>query len=153
MPEERAEKKKVAPRKKIEWFINSVLVLIYSLLLVGCFFILLPPYMPTHVILGDWISFFLVVLVSVYISFVLHDLKRTLAIYFLSSLLGHVLTSVTFTFLFHSYASYSIEIEPYTTIRFSPALLILGFVISFFFLSTLGAIAGDYVAEKRKMYS
>lgn len=147
------KKKKGESRNKREWLIDSGLVFLHSLFLAGCFFIFIMPRIRTSLSigLGNWVSVFLVILVSLYISFVLHSLERTIAIFFLSSLLGYVLTSVTsVAFLFHSYTSYSFEIKPDITIKFSPAHLILQFVIGVFLISILGGIAGDYIAERTR---
>jgi len=149
-----AGKEKTAPRKRSEWLIDSGLVFIYSLFIMACFFIFIVPRVLGGVRStgwGDWISIFLVILISPCISFILHSLRRTVAIFFSSSLLGFVLTSATsVAFLFDSYSSHSIEIGPDNTIRFSPAQQILVFMIGIFFLSILGAIVGDYIAERTR---
>lgn len=148
------ERKKAILRRKREWLIDLGLVFIYSLFMVGCFFIFVLPKVwgeVSPITWGDLISVLLVMLISPYISFVLNSLKRTLMIFFLSSLLGFALTSaISVALLFHSYTTYSIEISTDTTdtITLSPAQQILTFVIGVFFISILGAITGAYIAER-----
>jgi hypothetical protein len=83
----------------------------------------------------------------------LNDLGRTIAIYFLSSLLGVALASITSVILFfHSFESYVYLEIGYGEIRevlVSPAQLVLLFTISSLFVCVLGAIGGYYIAEGR----
>lgn len=148
------EKKKAPPRKKREWVADLGLVLLYSLFMTGCFFIFITPRVWAYPKLSSWVdlaSIFLVVLASPFVSFVLHNLRRTLLIFALSSLVGFGLASISsVAFLFRSYTYFEIEIAPDVTRAFSPAQQILIFTLSFLFVSILGAIAGDFVAEKTR---
>jgi hypothetical protein len=147
------EKKKTAPRKKSEWLIDSGLVFLYTLFMLGCFLIGF-----AHRNLGDmqkWsnISGFLVIVGGLCIGYVLYDLRRTIAVLTICAFLGFaVISIVSVTLYFHSYTSYSYRTG---TGRFdfetiSPAALILTFVIGVFSVNILGAIVGNYVAERTR---
>ncbi len=146
------ERKESLPRKKSEWVADLCLVLLYSLFMTGCFFIFITPRVWAYPKLMSWAdlaSIFLVVLASPFVSFMLHNLRRTLLIFALSSLLGFGLASIlSVAFLFHSYTYFEFEIAPDITRAFSPAQQILIFTIGFLFVSILGAIGGNYIAEK-----
>jgi len=145
--------KELRSRRGKDWFIDSGLIILYSVFLTVCFFIGF-----AHVYLNDmrtwiWISVLLVLLVSPCISYLLNDLGRTIAIYFSSSLLGVAFESITSVILFfHSFESYVYLEIRYGEIRevlLSPAQLVLLFTISSLFVCVLGAIAGNYIAELR----
>jgi hypothetical protein len=145
--------KELRSRSKKSWLVDSGIVLLYSFFLTTCFFIGF-----AHVYLNDmrtWslISGILVILVSPCISYLLNDLGRTIAIYFLSSLLGVALESITSVILFfHSFESYGYLERKNGIIEevlVSPAQLILLYTICVLFVCVLGAIAGNYIAERR----
>ena len=145
--------KELRPRSKKDWLFDSGIVLLYSFFLTACFFIGF-----AHVYINDvrtwiWISVSLVLLVSISISYLLNDLGRTIAIYFLSALLGFAFESIISVILFfHSFESYRYLERVYDEIKevlLSPAQLILLFTIGVLFVGILGAIAGNYIAELR----
>lgn len=111
-----------------------------------------------HVYLNDvrtwiWISALLVLLVSLCISYLLNNLGRTIAIYFLSSLSSLVLESITSVILFfHSFESFQYLERIYGDIKVvlvSPAQLVLIYTICVLLVCIAGAIAGSYIAERR----
>jgi len=147
------EREKAVPRKKHAWFVDLSLVSIYSLFLVGCFFIAFAHRNLADMQTWSWISFLLVILVSLSLSYVLYDLKKTLAIFFLCSLSGFVLTSfISVALFFHSYTTYFYRTgpDPLDLEIVSPAQLIMVFIIDAFFINILGTIAGNYIAERTR---
>lgn len=145
------EKKKTAPRKKDEWLIDSALVFLYTLFMLGCFLIGF-----AHRNLGDmqkWsnISVFLVIVAGLCIAYVLHDLRRTIAVFTICAFLGFaVISIVSVALYFHSFTSYSYQTGPDDFVTTSPAVLILVFIIGVFFISILGTIVGNYIAERTR---
>ena len=125
-----------------EWLIDLGLVYLYSLFILGCFFF--------SIFHKDWglrISLVLTILISACIGFVHHDLKRTLTAFFVSSLLGIILSFIPVVFLFPSSAIRHMGISGiYSQEQFWA--LIPFFVIILLILSILGAIVGNYIAER-----
>ncbi len=145
------EKEKAVFRNKSRWLLDSGLVLLYALFLLGCFLIGF-----AHRDLSDmqkWsnISAFLVILSSLCIGYILYDLKRTLVILSLGSMLGFALIYAgSVALFFHSYTSYSYRNGTDSFRKIFPAGLVLTFVIGAFFISILGAIAAYYTAERTR---
>jgi hypothetical protein len=143
--------KELRSRSRKDWFIDSGLVLLYSVFLTANFFIGFVHVYHDDLLTWSWISGFLVILVSPCISYLLNDFGRTIAIFFLSSFLGFALESITSVILFfHSFWFYRyLERTNEIGELASPAQLILIYTISVFFISVLGAIVGCYIAERR----
>lgn len=115
---------------KHKWLIDSGSVCLYSLFMLSCFF--------SSIFHKDWgwISFVLTMLISAGIAFVHCDLKRTLTIFFVSSLLGIILSFIPVVLLGGIYSQ-----EQFWA-------LIPFFVIILLILSIWGAIVGNYIAER-----
>ena len=153
-----AEKEKTSPRKRSEWLIDSGLVFIYSLFITGCFFALMR-YRNNVILLAVLSS---LSLACFCISYVLYNLERTLKILFFASLLGCILASIVIAFIVYYYRSYPEYIIRYGEVFFinnelektqevaEYLTMFVGFITFVLTLSILGAIAGDYIAEKRK---
>jgi len=143
------EKEKTAPRKRSEWLIDLGLVLLYTLFLLGCFLIGF-----AHRNLSDmqkWvnISALLVILSSPCIGYILYNLRRTVALFTICAFLGYiVISSVSVALYFHSFTSYSYRTEMDDSVTTSPAVLIYTFTLGVFFVNILGAIVGNYIAER-----
>lgn len=145
--------KELKSRTSKDWLIDTGLVLIHSFFLTICFLIGF-----AHVYLSDmqtWssISALRVIVVSPFFSYFLHSLGRVIAIFLLSSLVGFALESITSVVLFfdsfNSHRYLEISGGEIHEVLVSPAQLILVYTISVFFISILGGIVGDYIAERR----
>jgi len=135
---------------KSKWLIDLGLAFFYSVLMVVCFFLLI-----TY---GGWILLSAVLsgfsLVSLCISCVFHSLSRTIKILFVGSFLGVVPTLAIITFYvyhYETYPTYAVNWEWEKTKQFATYLtMYFGFIILVLVPSVLGAITGEYIAEKRK---
>jgi len=145
------EKETSTRPKEGKWLINSVLVFLYTLFMLGCFLIGF-----AHRNLGDmqkWsnISGFLVIVAGLCVGYVLYDLRRTIAVFTICAFLGFaVISIVSVSLYFHSFTSYSYRWGTNSFVTISPAAMILTFEIVVFFISILGAIVGNYIAERTR---
>lgn len=142
-------------RSAKDWLIDSGIVIVYSSFLTICFL-----FGFAHTYLNDvrtWssISALLIILASPVFSYLLHNLGRAIAVFFLSSLVGLALESViSVALFFHAFDFYYykevLQWYPYIEeVLVSPAQLVLMYTIGAFFISILGGIAGDFIAERR----
>jgi len=142
--------KELRSRRRKDWFVDLGLILLYSVFLTAGFWIGFAHVYRSEVETWSWVSGLLVLLVSPCISYLLYNIGRTIAIYVLSSILGYALESITsVTLFFHSFTSYRYVISPLTSVLVSPAQVILAYTISVLFVSVLGTLAGNYIAERR----
>jgi len=139
-----SEKKRLTLEKKSEWLVDSVLVCLYSIFMLGCFFLAI-----FYKEWGFWYALVLIMLFSFGIGFVHHNLNRTLKVFFLASILAIVLSFIPVAFLFHSTSSrLEINEELYSQERFWA--LVFFSAIYMLVPSILGGITGYFIAKIRK---
>lgn len=129
---------------KHAWPVDLGLVFIYSLFQTGCFFITV-----LYSSIGGWgTASALVLLASALVAYAIYDFRRTLLVFFSSSLVGSILIYFTSdAFIFFS-SMYNFRITEQETWIFRPAHLITVLLLGFFTLSVFGGVAGDAIAER-----